>query len=243
MHRFSWRTFLCWQYLVRFVVLVVGLFFYSTGIVFLYRSDFGLDPWDVFHQGISFHTPLSFGTASIVVGAAIIILGLCLKVMPGVGTVLNMLLIGAFTDLNIRLGWLPDLGHTSWVLRVVVNVLGVAIIGMGTALYIAPRMGAGPRDGLMLRLHALTKLRVSIVRTAIECTVLLIGFLLGGTVGLGTLIFALGIGPAFELSLTLLKKLHFTNWLERLAATPVKTEIILPPADDDALQPSYGNPA
>lgn len=241
MHRFSWRTFLCWQYLVRFVVLVISLFFYSTGIVCLYRSDFGLDPWDVFHQGISLHTPLSFGTASIVVGAAILIISLCLKVIPGVGTVLNMLLIGLFVDMNIRLGWLPDLGHTSWWVRLVVNVLGVLIIGMGTALYISPRMGAGPRDGLMLRLHALTKLRVSIVRTAIECTVLLIGFLLGGTVGLGTLIFALGIGPSFELSLTLLKKLQITAWLERLAATPTTTETIQSVADE-ALQPSCGNP-
>ncbi|GCE08579.1 YczE/YyaS/YitT family protein [Dictyobacter aurantiacus] len=240
MYRFSWRTVFCWQYLVRFVVLVVGLFFYSTGIVFLYRSDFGLDPWDVFHQGISFHAPISFGTASIVVGAAIIILGLCLKVIPGVGTVLNMLLIGAFVDLNIWLGWLPDLGHASWMVRVAANVLGVAIIGMGTALYIAPRMGAGPRDGLMLRLQVLTKLRVSIVRTAIECTVLLIGFLLGGTVGLGTLIFALGIGPAFEMSQTLLKRLHISAWLEKLAAIPTTTET-LRPADDSLLQPMPEN--
>ncbi|GCE22701.1 YczE/YyaS/YitT family protein [Dictyobacter kobayashii] len=242
MHGLSWRTFFSWKYLVRFVILVVGLFFYAIGTTCIYRSDFGLGPWDVLHQGISFHTPLSFGTASIVVGAVIIVCSLFLKVIPGVGTILNMLLIGLFVDMDLRLGWIPDLGHTSWLLRLAVNVLGVVIVGLGTALYIAPRMGAGPRDGLMLRLHALTKFRVSIVRATIECSALLIGYLLGGTVGFGTLIFALGIGPAIELSMHLLKRLHITGWLAGLAEPPALVESPQP-SSVEVLQPSVENPA
>jgi uncharacterized membrane protein YczE len=98
------------------------------------------------------------------------------------------------------------------ILRSLVDILGVLLIGLGTALYIAPHMGAGPRDGLILRLHVVTKMRISIVRAALECSVLLIGFLLGGTVGIGTLIFAFGIGPAVELSFNLIKKLRFIEF-------------------------------
>ncbi len=202
----SQRPSLSWAYLGRLIVLVCGLFLYALGIVFTYRSGMGLDPWDVLHQGISRHTPLSFGGASIVVGALIIGVGLLLKVYPGVGTVLNMLLIGGFVDLLLRINLVPDVSGAPLLVRLLLDITGVAIIGLGTALYITPRMGAGPRDGLMLRLHTLTKQRVAIVRAAIEICVLALGFLLGGTVGIGTLIFAFGIGPAVEISFYLLKR-------------------------------------
>ncbi len=203
----SWRTVLSWTYLARLLVLICGLFVFALGIILTYRSGLGLDPWDVFHQGISRHTPFSFGTASIVVGAAILGIGLLLKVYPGVGTVLNILLIGVFIDVLLWLNLVPDLSGSPVIVLLLVDAAGVALIGLGTALYISPHLGAGPRDGLMMRLHTLTKLRIAIVRTSIEVSVLLIGFFLGGTVGIGTLIFALGVGPAVEASFYLLKKI------------------------------------
>lgn len=197
------------KYLHRFLVLIFGLFLCSVGIVFTYRSGMGLGPWDVLHQGISHHTPLTFGQASILVGALIILVGLLLKVRPGLGTVLNMLLIGLFVDAQLRLNWLPDLGSQSLFLRLAADAFGVLLMGIGTAFYITPRLGAGPRDGLMLRLHILTRVRIAFVRAALECSALLIGFFLGGSVGLGTLIFAFGVGPAVEIGFWLTKKLSF----------------------------------
>lgn len=207
MRHFFWRSIFSWKYFFRLLVVIVGLFFYAFGIVLTYRSGVGLDPWDVFHQGISRHTPLSFGIANIVVGATLIVLTLALKVYPGVGTILNMFLIGSFVDLLLRFNIVPDLGHLALFWRLLLNAAGVGVIGLGTAFYMTPRLGAGPRDGLMMRLHTLTGLRVAIVRTSIEVCVLIIGFLLGGTLGIGTLIFALGIGPAVEGSFYLLKKM------------------------------------
>jgi uncharacterized protein len=219
----SSRIFMSWRYLIRLLVLICGLFLMATGIVCTYRSTLGLGPWDVLHQGISYHTPFSFGTANITVGAFILLLGLLLKVYPGVGTLLNMMLIGILVDWQLRLNWLPDLSGQPVLLRLLVNIMGVSLSGFGTAFYIAPRMGAGPRDGLMLRLHVLTKMRISIVRVMLECSVLLIGFLLGGTVGIGTLIFALGIGPAVEISFNLVKKLRFIESLQFTATDlPIK---------------------
>jgi uncharacterized membrane protein YczE len=199
------------NYLRRLCVLVWGLFLCSCGTVLTYRSDMGLGPWDVFHKGLSLHLPLSFGQAAIIVGAVIIMLGLFLKVKPGVGTVLNMLLIGFFADWQLNSHWLPDLGAAPLPLRLLVDCAGVFAMGLGTAFYILPSMGAGPRDGLMLRLNVLTKQRVAVVRAAIELSALTIGFLLGGTVGIGTLIFAFGVGPAVEVGFWLTKR--YLYWL------------------------------
>ena len=190
----------------RLIVLIWGLFLCSAGIFFTYRSDMGLGPWDVLHKGVSLHTPLSFGQASIAVGGLIILVGLCLRVRPGVGTVLNMLLIGSFVDIHLRLNWLPDLGAAPLVIRLLADVAGVFLMGLGTAFYISPRLGAGPRDGLMLRLNVLTGLRIAVVRGAIECSALVIGFFLGGTVGVGTLIFAFGVGPAVEIGFWIIRR-------------------------------------
>ncbi len=206
--------FQSWKYLIRLIILTCGLFLCATGIVCTYQAKLGLGPWDVLHQGISRHTPLSFGIANITVGALLLLIGLLLKVYPGVGTILNLTLIGLFTDWQLHTNWLPDLSGQPLLLRLLVSVIGTLLMGLGTALYIAPRMGAGPRDGLMLQLHALTKVRISVVRAILECFVLLIGFLLGGTVGIGTLIFAFGIGPAMEINFALLKKLRFIESLQ-----------------------------
>ena len=196
-----------WTYAGRLLTVIVGLFIFAIGDVCTYRANVGLGPWDVLHQGISFHTPLSFGTASIVVGAALIVLSLFLKVYPGVATLLNMSLIGIFINLQLQVNWLPDLSAQPLLLRLLVDIAGVFLIGLGSAIYISPHMGAGPRDGLMLRLNTLTKVRIAIVRAVLECSVLLFGFLLGGSVGIGTLIFAFGIGPCIEIGLWLLNRL------------------------------------
>jgi uncharacterized membrane protein YczE len=218
------------QYVRRLCVLISGLFLCSLGSILTYRSDMGLGPWDVFHKGLSLHTPLSFGQAAIAVGAAIILLGLLLKVRPGVGTVLNMLLIGTFADWLLNSRWLPDFGGAPLFIRLLVNIAGVLAMGLGTAFYILPALGAGPRDGLMLRLHTLTKLRIAFVRAAIELSALTMGFFLGGTVGAGTLIFAFGVGPAVELGFWLTRRYLFWLVPARAKAEPVEisTETPLP---------------
>lgn len=223
-------------YVRRLIVLIWGLFLCSVGILFTYRSDMGLGPWDVLHKGVSLHTPLSFGQASIVVGGLIILVGLCLRVRPGVGTVLNMLLIGFFVDIHLRLNWLPDLGATPLIVRLVADVMGVFLMGLGTAFYISPRLGAGPRDGLMLRLNVLTGLRIAIVRGAIEFSALVIGFFLGGTVGIGTLIFAFGVGPAVELGFWIIKRFI-------PALVPLRADVLAQHAHTSESAPALRRPA
>jgi uncharacterized protein len=192
----------------RLSVVIGGMFIMSVGIVCTYRSGLGLGPWDALHQGVSRHTHLTFGQAGILVGGLLILIGLLLKVRPGVATVLNMILIGVFIDLQLRANWLPDFSATFLLVRLLVDTLGVFLMGLGTAFYIVPHLGAGPRDGLMLRLTVLTKQRIAFVRASLECSALIIGFLLGGTIGIGTLLFALGIGPSVEIGFWLVKKLR-----------------------------------
>ncbi len=214
------HSYAFWNYVGRLFILLCGLFVCALGIMTTYRSGMGLGPWDVLHKGVSLHTPLSFGQASIVVGAIVIVVGLLLKVWPGVGTLLNMLLIGIFVDFLLRMNWLSDLSRDSWLLRLPVDALGVFLMGLGTALYISPRLGAGPRDGLMLRLNVLTRVRIAIVRAVIECSACLVGFVLGGTVGIGTILFALGVGPAVEAGFWLIKKLRSLVGLSPAVAHP-----------------------
>ena len=211
------------NFMERLVVLLCGLITISVGSVLSYRSDVGLGPWDVLHQGLTLHLPVSFGQASIVVGLLVILFGLLLKVRPGFGTVCNMVLCGIFVDTLLRTNWLADLSHQGIILRLLVDIVGIVIMGMGTTLYIAPHLGAGPRDGLMLRLHKLTHRRIALVRAAIECSALLIGILLGGHFGVGTLLFALGIGPVVEWSSKGLEAIRMhssdiTEYRHRLAA-------------------------
>jgi uncharacterized membrane protein YczE len=126
----------------------------------------------------------------------ILLLAWALGATPGIGTVANMALVGAFVDLFLFLGFVPSFDGKPFLLRLLVDCLGVAIVGVGTALYIKANLGAGPRDGLMLTLARRTGGKVAVIRASIEVTALCVGFLLGGTAGLGTLVFALGIGPA-----------------------------------------------
>ncbi len=194
------------NYIIRLIICISGLFLFALGTVFTLRSNMGLGPWDVLHLGLSRHTPLTFGQANIVVGAIIILAGLLIRAYPGVATILNMFLVGTFVDLLIHWNVLPDFSSAFWLVRLLINALGVFIVGIGTALYISPHLGAGPRDGLMMRLHKLTKIRIAVVRASIEICALVVGFFLGGTVGIGTLLFAFGIGPCVEFGFYVIKR-------------------------------------
>ena len=178
----------------RLVRLLVGLFLYGFTMAMMVESTLGLDPWDVFHQGLANHLPLTFGQVTMAVGALVLLLWIPLRQKPGIGTVLNVLVIGLAADFGIWLIAPPD---NLW-LRGALLIGGIVGNGLAGALYIGSRLGPGPRDGLWLAIVAKTGLSVRVVRTSIELTVLVIGFFLGGTVGLGTVVYALTIGPIVQ---------------------------------------------
>lgn len=178
----------------RLVQLNIGLFLYGFTMAMLVESTLGLDPWDVFHEGVTQHVDLTFGQVVIATGAVILLLWIPLKQMPGVGTLLNVLVIGLAADFGIAVIAQPD---EMW-LRVLLLVGGVVGNGFAGALYIGAALGSGPRDGLWLGLVRRTGRSVRFWRTAIEVAALAIGFALGGTVGAGTVLYALAIGPIVQ---------------------------------------------
>jgi uncharacterized membrane protein YczE len=186
--------------------LVFGLFLFALAIVLILESKLGLSPWDVLNQGISKHTPLSFGVANIAVGITVLFIGWSLGGRPGVGTVANAILVGAFIQLLTSIHLLTHLAHDALGIRVVLLGAGVALIGPASAFYICADLGAGPRDTLMLvgarRMHR----RVGLVRGALELCALAAGIVLGGTFGVGTVLFALLVGPIVEASFALLAR-------------------------------------
>ena len=190
----------------RAVSLVGGLFLFAAGIVALLESDLGLSPWDVLNQGIERQTPISFGVANIIVGLAVLLLAWALGASPGVGTVANAVLIGVFIEALLGLPAIAGLDESALGARIALLPIGLALFGVGTAFYIGAALGAGPRDSLMLVLSRRTGRRVGLVRGLLEVTVLVGGWILGGTVGIGTAAFALLIGPVVELSFGLLRR-------------------------------------
>ena len=180
--------------LARLAQLVIGLLLYGFTMALMVQSGLGLDPWDVFHEGLTHHVPLTFGQVVIAVGAIVLVLWIPLKQRPGIGTVLNVVLIGLAADAGIALVSAPD---ALWA-RITLLTLGVVGNGLAGALYIGARLGPGPRDGLWVALVERTGLSVRAVRTGIELSVLFTGFLLGGTVGVGTVLYALAIGPLVQ---------------------------------------------
>ena len=191
---------------VRSASLAVGLLLFAVGIVLLLESGLGLSPWDVLNQGISEHTPLSFGTANVVVALCVLVLAWALGARVGPGTVANALLIGLMVDGLLAIEAIDGLSESSLVARIAMMIGGVLVIGIGSGLYIGAGMGAGPRDSLMLVTAKRAHIRIGVSRVAIEVAVTVVGFALGGTVGIGTLVFAFGIGPAVELSFWLLER-------------------------------------
>ncbi|MFI7133129.1 YitT family protein [Nonomuraea sp. NPDC050153] len=178
----------------RLVRLYGGLALYGAGIGLQVESGLGNDPWDVFHQGLAMRTGLSIGTVIIGIGALVLLLWIPLKQKPGLGTISNVVFLGLFADGAIFL--LPTPSHL--VLQGLYVALGVVAVALATVLYIGAGMGPGPRDGIMTGLVRLG-LSVRLGRFLIEVTVLIAGWLLGGTVGVGTLAFALAIGPLTQL--------------------------------------------
>ncbi len=179
--------------------LLAGLVLYGFSMAMLVRANLGLDPWDVLHQGLTRYLPLSFGTITIVVGAVVLLAWVPLRQWPGLGTVLNVVVVGLAADLGLALIPHPDL----MVVRVLLLVGGVVANGLAGATYIGAQFGPGPRDGLMTGLAARTGRSLRLIRLSIELSVLAIGFLLGGTVGAGTVIYAVAIGPLVQLFLPL----------------------------------------
>jgi uncharacterized membrane protein YczE len=181
----------------RVTQLMVGLVLYGLSLAMMVESFLGLDPWDVFHYGVTRWLPMSFGTVVILAGAVVLLLWIPLRQMPGLGTVANVIVVGVASDVSLALLERPD----SLVARSGLLVGGIVLNGIAGALYIGAQLGPGPRDGLMTGLVRRTGWSVRIVRTSIELTVLLVGFLLGGTVGLGTALYALSVGPLLQLFL------------------------------------------
>jgi uncharacterized membrane protein YczE len=182
----------------RTVWLVSGLALCAVGIVAFLESKLGLPPWDVLHQGIAKHSPLSFGVANEVVALLVLLLAWTLGAKIGYGTVANAALIGAFVAVATPLHAVQQLETWPLSARIALLAAGLAAFGAGTALYIGAGMGAGPRDSLMLVGSHRSGIRIGAVRALIESSVLVLGFALGGTVGVGTLVFAALIGPAVE---------------------------------------------
>ena len=169
--------------------LIVGLVSFGWGIALMVTADLGLSPWAVFHQGIETKTGIPIGTVGIITGLIVLSLWIPLKERFGIGTVTNVILVGIVVDLTI---WaLP--GFTNLGLRWTGLLAGIFLVGLATGLYIGVGLGPGPRDGLMTGL-ARRGYPVGVVRVGIEVTVLVVGFILGGTVGVGTVLFSLGIG-------------------------------------------------
>ncbi|KUN97490.1 hypothetical protein AQJ67_30180 [Streptomyces caeruleatus] len=183
----------------RLSQLYVGLAVYGASSALLVEAGLGLEPWNVLHQGLAERTGLTIGVVSIIVGAAVLLLWIPLRQLPGLGTVSNVFVVGLAMDGTLAL--LPE-AHTLAV-RIPLLLAGIVLNGVATGLYIAARFGPGPRDGLMTGLHRRTGRSIRLMRTAVEAAVVVTGFALGGTVGVGTVLYAVSIGPLAQLFLRL----------------------------------------
>ncbi|NNH72648.1 hypothetical protein HLB23_22765 [Nocardia uniformis] len=179
----------------RLIALYIGLVLYGLSMAVMVRAGLGLDPWDVFHQGVADRVPLSFGAVVAITGVAVLLAWIPLRQKPGLGTVSNVVVIAVAVDAGLWL--LPEVHGLPWQ----VGAMGLAVVvnAIATVLYIGAGMGPGPRDGLMTGLVLRTGRPVWLIRTSIEATVLTTGWLLGGSVGIGTLVYAFGIGPLIQL--------------------------------------------
>jgi uncharacterized membrane protein YczE len=202
-------------------LLLGGLCGYGFSMAVMVRAGLGLDPWDVFHQGLTRHTPMTIGIASAVVGVAVLLAWIPLRNRPGIGTIANIVVIAVTVDAGLWL--LPT--PTSLPLRIAMMVGAVVFNAVSTVLYVGAGLGPGPRDGLMTGLVVRTGLSVRLVRTSIEATVLGIGWLLGGTVGVGTVLYAFGIGPLVQLFLRITPRrvLAVSGWASVAEASDLGT--------------------
>lgn len=179
----------------RLPQLYLGLVAYGVSLALMVRGDLGLAPWDVLHSGLIRHLPLTLGQAVVLMSFVVLLLWIPLREMPGLGTISNALVVGLSADATLALLDRPD----PMVLRIGFMVGGVVLCGLATAMYIGAQLGRGPRDGLMTGLARRAGGSLRLVRTGIEVAVVLVGLLLGGTLGLGTVLYALAIGPLTQL--------------------------------------------
>jgi uncharacterized membrane protein YczE len=187
----------------RLLQLFAGLWLYGASLALFVRADLGLDPWNVFHSGIAGRTGLSIGVVMMIVGVMVLCAWWPLRQRPGIGTIANILVIGLAVDSTLP--WLPVLADP--IARGGALVGSVLLNGLAGALYIGAGLGPGPRDGLMTGLAARSGWSIRLVRTGIELTVLAVGWMLGGAVGLGTVVYALAIGPAIQAALPFVRML------------------------------------
>ena len=186
----------------RFIQLLAGLSVFGLGAALMVRAYLGLDPWNVFHQGLTGLTGLSLGVLSILSGLVVMLLWIPLRQKPGIGTIMNILVIGLTLDLFLWL--MPE--FASWPSRIAALAVGVVLTGIGSAAYIGAGMGTGPRDGLMVGLNRKFGWSIRVSRMLVELVVLATGWMLGGVVGLGTVVFALSIGPLVQFFLPYFQK-------------------------------------
>ncbi len=205
----------------RLVQLFSGLTLYGVAMAMFVQAGLGLDPWDVFHYGISKLTGLDFGTAIIVVSVPVLLLWIPLRQWPGLGTIANAIWIGIATNLGLAV--IPMVHGLA--LQIVVFALALIVNGLGGALYLGAQLGPGPRDGLMTGLHRRTGISLRTVRTALELTVLGTGWLMGGIVGVGTVAYAVAIGPLVQ---------AFLPWFVVRLDVPVSETIESEPAAQPA---------
>jgi len=199
----------------RLIQLVLGLSLYGAAMGLMVRAGLGLDPWDVFHQGLAGRVGLSIGLLVNIVGALVLLLWIPLRQKPGIGTIANVLIIGTAMDLSMMA--LPELSGLP--IRSAALFVAIVVNGIAGAMYIGAGLGPGPRDGLMTGLARRTGGSIRLVRTGIELSVLAIGWLLGGTVGLGTVIYAFAIGPLVQAFLPLFS-IRDTPSQETIAVNP-----------------------
>lgn len=192
---------------IGLVKLMIGFFLLSLGIVLTCQAGLGIAPWDVLSQGVSETTPLTMGQASVVTGLVILILDVLARERIGIGSILNMIFIGTFMDLingiNDRIGLIP-LAQDVWT-GLLLLLLSFPFMAVGMYLYMVPRLGAGPRDSLMVAVKRRVPVPVGVCRMVIEAVVLVVGWLMGGTVGIGTVVLVLGNGPAMQLCFKLFR--------------------------------------
>ena len=199
-----WRANSRWDLSpLRVLILFFGLAIFGLGDSLFIQAGIGNAPWTVFAEGLTYKTGMSIGFATFVISVFVLLLWIPLKERPGFGTLSNIVLIATFIELGTHI--FPE--ANSFAVGIVYNFIGISLVGIGSALYITCGLGPGPRDGAMTGLHYRTGVRVGRVRMAIEVTVLAIGFLMGGTVGVGTALFALFIGQSVAISLGILARL------------------------------------
>ena len=192
--------------ILRLLKLNTGLVLFGVGLWLGLVAELGVGPWDVLTGGLSQQLGTPFGRTAIGVSVVVLLIGLAARVRPGVGTLLNVVVIGVVIDVLLATPLLEHLDDQPVPLRLAATLLGIASVAAGSALYLGAHLGPGPRDGLMVAIHVRTGWRVGTARAALEAVVLVIGVLLGGPVGIGTLLFALGIGPAVQVAFRVLRQ-------------------------------------